>query len=480
MFHTLSELHEKEKNKGKQKPKKSILNMSKERSPQDNYYGKGNKAYDHYNKRPSESLSEKFEKTKNKIKLIVFKNGFILNNGPFRNRAIPENNKFMEEVERGNIPHELMNKGIDDLGILLINRKKEIYYQPNKTIVPNNHLVQITQIKPVNPITINPIEPIDNISNSYNNYNQFINFDFNQFNKNQLSPTNSYNKINNNFFNNNYFNLNNNNIYNSYTYNKNVNNNSYKYNNYSQKKQKKTHRVNQFGHYEFNDPLFVNIDTLENNDKNIPIQTPVGNRNIRKDIFIKKFPNTERRDYNRFERYSSGIPMTNVQNNFGLPNSFENYEFIQGEKEEYNQEQIFNNNNNFNDINNYNNIINEKIEEVNEENIDTGFNYFGENGQSFNNINTEGVTAQRDLQNDIDILKPSCLIYVRLYNGEIVKARFNYSQTLLDIYLYVKRISGFENFSLFRGESFEPFVNYELTIGDLKLENETITQSLNS
>ena len=76
MFHTLSELNEKEKNKGKQNQKKNSFNMSKGKSPEDNYYGKGNKAYDHYNKRPSESLNVKFEKTKNKITLIVFQNGF--------------------------------------------------------------------------------------------------------------------------------------------------------------------------------------------------------------------------------------------------------------------------------------------------------------------------------------------------------------------------------------------------------------------
>ena len=479
MFHTLSELYEKEKNKGKQKQKKSILNMSKERSPHDNYYGKGNKAYDHYNKRPSESLNEKFEKTKNKIKLIVFKNGFILNNGPFRDRSIPENNQFMEEVERGNIPHELLNKGINDLGILLINRKKEIYYQP---IIPNNNLIQITQTNQVNPININPIDSINNNNNSYNAYNQFINFDFNQFNNNQYSPKNSFNKPNNNnnLFNNNYFNFNNNNIYNNYTYN-NINNNTYKYNTPFQKKQRKTHRVNQFGHYEFKDPLFVNIDTLENTEINIPPQTPMGDRNKRKDIFIKKFPNTERRDYRKFERYSSNFPITNLQNNFESVNTFQNYEFIQGEKEEYNQEQMLDNNNvnNINDINNINNFNNEKIEEVNEENKDTDFNSFGEIGQNFDKINTEEIKVKRNLQNDIDILRPSCLIYIILFNGEMVKARFNYSQTLLDIYLYVKRISGYENFSLLHGSSSEPLVNYELTIGDLKLENEIITQSIN-
>ena len=39
MFHTLSELKEKEKNKGKQEPKNSLSSMPKERSPEDNYYG---------------------------------------------------------------------------------------------------------------------------------------------------------------------------------------------------------------------------------------------------------------------------------------------------------------------------------------------------------------------------------------------------------------------------------------------------------
>ena len=118
MFHTLFELQEKEKNE-KNKPKnanKFTSNMPKDRSPEDNYYGKGNKAYDHYNKKKIEDNNEKYEKTKNKIRLVVYRNGFILNNGPFRDRAIPENKKFMEEVDRGNIPDEILEKGITDLG----------------------------------------------------------------------------------------------------------------------------------------------------------------------------------------------------------------------------------------------------------------------------------------------------------------------------------------------------------------------------
>ena len=64
MFHTLSELNEREKNKGKQNQKQNLFQMSKGKTPQDNYYGKGNKAYDQYNKRPYESINVKFEKTK--------------------------------------------------------------------------------------------------------------------------------------------------------------------------------------------------------------------------------------------------------------------------------------------------------------------------------------------------------------------------------------------------------------------------------
>jgi len=124
MLHTLSELNEKEKN-SKNKQASNNASSFKKSFPEDNPYGKGNKAY---NQKGFEDNNAKFDKTKNKIKLVVYKNGFILNSGAFRDRSIPENNKFMQEVERGNIPHEIVEKGITDLGILLINRKNEIYY----------------------------------------------------------------------------------------------------------------------------------------------------------------------------------------------------------------------------------------------------------------------------------------------------------------------------------------------------------------
>ena len=247
MYHTLFELQEKEKNKGKPINKNTLSNMPKERSPEDNYYGKGNKAYDYYNKKPTENINTKFEKTKNKITLVVFQNGFILNNGPFRDRALPENTLFMEQVEKGNIPHELMDKGVDDLGILLINRKNEIYHQP----VPITQITQITQINPINPIAINP-----------NNYSQYgldflgrPNMDniFNNYTYNYIQSTQSQ-------YNNHYEQLINQALYNNNSIN-NINNNSIINNSINQ------YQYNQYPVYNYNQ-----------------IQTPMGNRNNRKSI----------------------------------------------------------------------------------------------------------------------------------------------------------------------------------------------------
>ena len=49
-----------------------------------NYFGKGNFIVDEYNrKKEEEEFDDKFAKTKNKIKLVVFRDGFIVNNQGF-------------------------------------------------------------------------------------------------------------------------------------------------------------------------------------------------------------------------------------------------------------------------------------------------------------------------------------------------------------------------------------------------------------
>ena len=418
MFHTLSELKEKEKNNGKPSAKKSLSNMSKERSPEDNYYGKGNNAYDYYNKKPNESLNTKFEKTKNKITLVVFQNGFILNNGLFRDRAIPENNLFMEQVEKGNIPHELMDKGINDLGILLINRKNEIYHQP---IGPITHITQITQINPINPITINP-----------NSYGQYPNFDFS----------------------------NSDNIFNNYTYNYILNTQS-KYN--SQYEQM------------INQALYNN-----NNQYKYPINnqviTPNGNRNTRKDNIINEnnniqndnSNNTDNGNYNKNDRHTSSVPKKENKNKFETFHNFKRMELIKEEEEKKKK----------NKKKEIKEEKKEKEEEKKEE--EKKFTAFGGMGQAIGSVNIEGLNVQKDLKNSLNFFKPYCTINIRLFNGEIAKGQFNYTQTLRDIYFYVRKISGSNNFTLLDGFPPKPLRDYDRTIGQLKLENTTLTQRLNS
>ena len=437
MYHTLFELQEKEKNKGKLSNKNTLSNMSKERSPEDNYYGKGNKAYDYYNKKPTESINTKFEKTKNKITLVVFQNGFILNNGPFRDRALPENNLFMEQVEKGNIPHELMDKGVDDLGILLINRKSEIYHQP----VPITHITQITQINPINPITINP-----------NNYSQ-CGFDFlAKQNMDNIFNNYTYNYIQNtqSKYNNHYEQLINQALYNNNSINNSIINNSFNQYQYSQ-----------YPVYNYN-----------------PILTPMGNRSNRKNIFINekkkeaptdRIPNTERRNYNRTDRHTSSVPKKEINNTkFETFYNFKRQELIKEEEEKKKKAQ--------------NKKKEEKKEEKKEDKKEDEkkFTAFGGQGQAIGSVNIEGLNIQKDLKNSIDVFKPTCIINIRLFNGEIVKGEFNYTQTLRDIYFYVRKISGSNNFSLLDGFPPRALRDYDRTIGQLRLENTTLTQRLNS
>ena len=459
MFHTLFELNEREKNKPKPK-KKNVFSVPKDKSPQDNYYGKGNKAYDHYNKKPAESLNVKFEKTKNKITLIVFQNGFILNNGPFRDRALPENNKFMEEVERGNIPHEFTKKGINDLGILLINRKNEIYYQP---YAPITQITQITQINPINPITINP--PMNNTNS--NPYNQFINFEFDK--SNNKSNINNVNKtIPSNIINN----------YSVNNYNTNYNIQPYKYDSQTQKIESKYKfkNKNQFGQYQFQDPLFVDINDNSgfNGINNIPPQTPMGNRKKRKEIFIPSAPFTEKRSYNRYGRFTHSVPKKEVKNTFGNF-QFPSSQFIMDEN-------LFNNNVNITEQNEVNEYT--QYEGISQNNITSEFNNeYNDNieiqGFDNNNFSNNNKNIETEYKNEINMFSPSCLLNIRLYTGENLKPRFNYSQTLSDIYYYIKRVSGIDNFTMVEGFPPQSLTDYEKTIGELRLDNTIITQRIN-
>jgi UBX domain-containing protein 1 len=73
---------------------------------------------------------EGFDKTQNKMKLTVYKNGFQIDDGVFRDISVPENKKFMDEIEKGYIPQELVAQGKTELAIALEDKKKEEYKEP--------------------------------------------------------------------------------------------------------------------------------------------------------------------------------------------------------------------------------------------------------------------------------------------------------------------------------------------------------------
>ena len=232
----------------------------------------------------------------------------------------------MEQVERGVIPHELMDKGISSLGILLINRRNEIY----------------------RPISLK------------NNYS-FCNYNFsNQYNQYQNQDMNSF--------------------------------------------------VHQSVH-------------------------PMPNK------------------YNGRSIIPIGMPRTNSSKNF-----FRTFDPKFSLKKSKN-----------------NNLRNNSIEPKDN---DKKFVAFSGQGKLIGNVNTTGLHVNKSLRNMIDIYQPFCTLSIRLFNGEVVKAQFNYSQTLRDIYLYVRRISGCVKFHLLDGFPPKPLRDYNRTIYELKLQNSLLTQKI--
>ena len=128
MFHTLDDYRDKKKDEKSEKDKRKTT---------DSYTGGkssglsvSNPEDDWLNKMKKYDNKEKYDKTKDKLKLKVYKNGFILNDGEFRDIKEPSNKKFMEDVEKGYIPKELSKKGYTDLGIDMDDNRDSDYEPP--------------------------------------------------------------------------------------------------------------------------------------------------------------------------------------------------------------------------------------------------------------------------------------------------------------------------------------------------------------
>lgn len=98
--------------------------LQKRTSPQDNYVAKIERDKKEQNINDQKNQSKE---TSKKIKLIIYKNGFVLNNGLFRDLSAIENKLFLQDIEKGVIPNEIKKEGIDKHNLDIENRKSEIY-----------------------------------------------------------------------------------------------------------------------------------------------------------------------------------------------------------------------------------------------------------------------------------------------------------------------------------------------------------------
>jgi hypothetical protein len=362
--------------------------IKKKSGPQDNYYATMKRDYNQQlYSNMTNSKDNEFKKTKNRINVIMYKNGFILNNGPFRDISYPENRKFMEEVEKGLIPEELMKKEINDLEIILENRKSEVYKKQS-----------------INPITATLKAYIYGNQNDINNLSQ---------NQNTNSNLNNYNYIQNSIDNNT-------NIRTEIKIHPPIIlkpgeefpfdqlQNLYKIKPPNEYQEKQSQQQNN---------KFQNAGKDRRNTVDLTNMclTPIWGGE-RKNIFEDKKENDKnKKDFGFKKKESKSAPKKKEEKKFRT--------FASLIKEEKEREEKGENNNN----------AEEKEEEKK-------FQAFKGQGQLIGNINTQGLHVQKDIKNVVDKNIPISTFSIRLFNGEIVKCEFNHTQQLENIYFIYKKI----------------------------------------
>ncbi len=101
------------------------------------------------------------------------------------------------------------------------------------------------------------------------------------------------------------------------------------------------------------------------------------------------------------------------------------------------------------------------------------------NGNSSTLNNSKCLLENKEIEFACDESKPTCFISIRLYKGDIIKAKFNCCQKFGDVYSLVKKHSRSNNFVLLEGFPPKPIKEYGKTISELGLENSMLTQRIN-
>ena len=507
-------------------------NYVKSDGPSDNYAARDKKkqksAQNNVNILNNQS-GNKYQVPTQKVKITIYKNGFSINNGSFRDIKIQENNLFVKQILKGIIPQELKNKGITG-NITLDKRMNEefITYSPN---MPSYTTGEYT----INKTNINQNIYTNNIyqdntyqnytapNNAYQNYNNYNIKGQNQNNNINIDYTSltNQNQYSNNAYNNYYPSQGNqNNIYvndlNNYMNNLNVN---------EYPTQPQPHK----------NPNPANITNNIQNTKNINnIATPVvnnygtGNNNlvpkkeqVNNDNNTEKKNNTEVKADNKqkkpkknFRTFGSwikeekekeedkelrkmqrhNIPPKNPIKEDPNENSGKKEDAKKEEKPKkkkksmrtfgswIREEQEKEEEKHMKKMQKFNLVPKEPIKEEpaekEEGKNEKKFVPFGGEGYMIENVNVAGLHVNKDLKHTINEFIPKCQFNIRLFNGEIIKSEFNYTQTLNDVYSYVQKASGANIFVLLEGFPPKPLNQLNKTIQELHLDNTTLTQKV--
>lgn len=511
----------------------NYVNQNKPDGPSDNYAARAKKkqksSHNNVNILNNKSGNE-YQIPTQKVKITIYKNGFSINNGAFRDIKIPENNLFVKQILKGIIPQELKNQGING-NITLDKRMNEefITYSPNiPTYRSGEYTINTTNISQniyTNNIYkdntyqnyIDPIKSYDNYSN-YSikglNQNNNINIDYTSFSNQNQYFNNAYN---NNYYpsqgnqNNRYVNDLNNymnnlnvheyptqpqphknpnpvNITNNAQNTKNINNNT-------------TPVVNNYGID--NNNIVPKKEQVNNNNKKTNNNNNEVKNNTQQKKNTKNFrtfgswieeqkEKEEEKELRKMQRHN--IPPKNPIKEDPNENSGKKEEakkegktkkkkksmrtfgsWIREEQEQEEEKKI-------QKMQKYNLIPKEPIKEEpaekEEGKNEKKFVPFGGEGYMIENVNVAGLKVNKDLKHTINELIPKCQFNIRLFNGEIIKSEFNYTQTLNDVYAYVEKTSGSNNFILLEGFPPKPLNELNKTIQELHLDNTTLTQKI--
>ena len=186
----------------------------------------------------------------------------------------------------------------------------------------------------------------------------------------------------------------------------------------------------------------------------------------------------QNRNYSNQNKFNSNYNNTNIKN--GNLNSMKKGTMVNGSEVYYGKGKKIDPIKSGNKINKKNDIqrINKKITNNNTNKI--GYNkpvQYICNEEKIKKIVINKKTEEFD-ENIVDLNKPSCYISIRLFNGDVVKTKFNCDKKLRDIYSFVKKIKNNKiiDFILLDGFPPKPLLDFDKSIKDLGIENSMLVQ----